>query len=176
MDRTPTTQLDPRFSDERARAVPWSEGREQLIAAPTYWLATVRSDGRPHVTTIAGIWLDESFCFTTGASEQKARNLDGNRSVVVTSGRSDFAGTDIVIEGEARRVDDAERLRRLAQAFIEKYGDMFRFAVRDGRLELEEEGGGEVLAFEVVVSKGFAFTKDDPFGQTRWRFEPVRLV
>ena len=169
MDATPITQLDPRFSDERATALPWSEGREMLVAAQTFWLSTVRSDGRPHVTTIAGIWMDERFCFTTGETEQKARNLARNQGVVVIAGRSEFAGTDVVIEGTARRMADTERLRRLASVFIEKYGDTFRFAVREGRLELEE-GGGEVLAFEVIASKGFAFVKDDPFGQTRWRF------
>jgi hypothetical protein len=170
MGSNPITQLDPRFSDEQASAMPWSEGRALFVDAQTYWLTTVRADGRPHVTTIAGVWVDDELCFTTGESEQKARNLAANRAVVVTAGRSDFAGTDVVLEGEARPIRDVGRLRRLSASFIEKYGDMFRFAVRDGRLELEEGGEGEVLAFGVVLAKGFAFTKDAPFGQTRWRF------
>ncbi len=167
---TPLTDLDPRFSDPRAEPTPWAEGRALLERARTYWLSTVRSDGRPHVTTIAGVWLDDQLCFTTGETEQKARNLEANTAVVVTAGTHWFDGLDVVLEGEARRITDPARLERLAAAYLEKYDDMFRFAVRDGRLELEEGGTGEVLAFDVQVQKGFGFAKGERFGQTRWRF------
>ena len=70
---------------------------------------TLLAIGRSSPTVVArhpidrGVWMDDNLCFTTGESEQKARNIAVNRAVVVTAGRSDFEGTDIVIEGEARR-------------------------------------------------------------------------
>ena len=70
----------------------------------------MRADGRPHATTIGGIWLDETFYFTTGPNEQKAINMaSGHEHVVVVTGHNDWRGLDVVIEGEAMRVTDAER-------------------------------------------------------------------
>ena len=170
MPAQPMSDLDPRFSDPRAKPTPWPEGKLLLESARTYWLSTVRADGRPHVTTIAAVWLDDQLCFTTGETEQKARNLEANTAVVITAGTHWFDGLDVVVEGETRRITGGARLERLAAAYIDKYGDLFRFAVRDGRLELEEGGAGEVLAFEIVMSKAFGFAKGETFGQTTWRF------
>ena len=67
--------IDTRFSSPDAVATPWSAARDQLESAKTYWVTTVRPDGRPHSTTIAAVWLDDAIHFTTGASEVKAKNL-----------------------------------------------------------------------------------------------------
>ena len=40
--------LDPRFSDPAARPSAWEDVDAVLAAAGTYWLTTVRADGRPH--------------------------------------------------------------------------------------------------------------------------------
>jgi hypothetical protein len=168
-DQEPTAELEPQFSSEGAKAPPWSELREQLQRAKAYWLATVRPDGRPHVTTIAAIWLDGALHFTTGAGERKAKNLERNTKVVVTTGTDAFEGVDVVVEGEAVRVTDEARLRRLAAAYLPKYGRLFVFEVRDGALRIE---GSEdpALAFEVRATKAFAFGKGESFSQTRYRF------
>ena len=72
----PETALDTRFSDPDAQPTPWETAVTQLRDAMSYQLTTVRTDGRPHQTTVAGVWLDEAFHFTTGRGEQKARNLE----------------------------------------------------------------------------------------------------
>jgi pyridoxine/pyridoxamine 5'-phosphate oxidase len=90
----PQTTLDPRFSSEEATPTPWSAARDQLQDAKTYQLTTIRASGRPHQTTIAGIWLGERFSFTTSSGEQKAHNLEaGNHHVIVTAGNSGWAWT-----------------------------------------------------------------------------------
>ena len=165
----PTADLDRRFSSEDAGPTPWSEAQGKLEAAKVYWLSTVRADGRPHVTPIAAVWLDDAVHFTTGEGEQKAKNLGHNPDVVVTTGSSDLAGVDVVVEGQAVRVTDPSRLQRLADAYIPKYGDLFIHRVRDGTLRAEG-AEGEVLAFEVKATKAFAFGKGASFSQTRWRF------
>ena len=63
------------FSSPDAVATPWSAARGRLESAKTYWVGTVRANGRPHVATIAAVWLDDAVHFTTGASEGKAKNL-----------------------------------------------------------------------------------------------------
>ena len=121
--------IDTQFSSPDAVATPWSAARGRLESAKTYWVTTVRPDGRPHSTTIAAVWLDDAVHFTTGASEVKAKNIASNRKVIVTVGCSDWEGLDVVIEGEAVSVTDPDRLSRLAAAFTEKYDDFFGMRV-----------------------------------------------
>lgn len=166
----PETTLDPRFSSPGARPVPWAVARDQLRDAQTYLLTTVRPDGRPHQTTIAGIWFDDAFQFVTGSEERKARNLAaGNRHVLVSAGCSGWEGMDVVLEGEARLVTDADRLQQLVEDFATKYDDLFGFRLVDGRLH-SADSPGEPLAFEVVPRQAFGFGKGADASQTRWRF------
>src|SRR5919109_3225580 len=119
---TPETTLDPRFSSEDAKPAEWSAARDQLRDAMSYQLTTVRADGRPHQTTIAGVWIDDVFAFTTSSGEQKARNLEaGNHQGIGTAGNSGWAGMDVVLDGEAVEVTDPGRLGRLVEAFRTKY-------------------------------------------------------
>jgi hypothetical protein len=168
--KDPETTLDSRFSSEDARPTPWSAARDQLRDAMTYQLTTIRGDGRPHQTTIAGIWLDEAFSFTTSDGEQKAHNLAaGNRHVIVTAGNSGWHGVDVVVEGEAVKMTDADRLGRLVDAYRTKYDDFFQFRLEDGRL-VAPGAIGENLVFDVRPRKAFGFAKGGTFSQTRWRF------
>ncbi|MEQ4715465.1 pyridoxamine 5'-phosphate oxidase family protein [Nonomuraea sp. B19D2] len=164
----PTAELDARFSAENATPTPWPEARDQLERAETYWLSTVRADGRPHVTTLMAVWQDGALHFTTGAEEQKARNLESNRNCALTTGVSSMSGgLDLVVEGVAERVTDPGRLKRLADAWEAKYGPEWHFEVGDG--VFVNVADGEALVFEVAPSKVLGFRKGE-FSQTRWRF------
>ena len=74
-----------------------------------------------------------------------------------------------MVEGDAVRVTDEVRFQRLADEYVAKYGELFRFTVRDGGFHI---GGSEteVLVYEVAPAKAFGFGKSDSFSQTRWRF------
>ena len=63
------------FSEAGATPTPWKTALEQVSAADTFWLSTVRPDGRPHVTPLIAVWHDDAIWFTTGPDERKARNL-----------------------------------------------------------------------------------------------------
>jgi hypothetical protein len=167
----PETTLDTRYSEAHATATPWEDAREALAAAEIYWLSTVRPDGRPHCTPLIAVWVDEALYFTTGADERKARNLEQNRSVVVTTGVNTMArGLDIVVEGDALHVSDMDVLQRVAEAFPRKYGDEWRFTAEDGHFRHPRETGFAEV-FEVRPKVAFGFGKgEDTFSQTRWRF------
>lgn len=122
----PTAELDSRFSEPDATPTPWPEARSVLDQAKVDWLATVRPDGRPHVTPIAAVWLDGALHFTTGQTERKAENLQENAQVVITTGSNVLEGLDVVVEGEAIVVTDEATLQRLADAYIAKYDDPLR--------------------------------------------------
>lgn len=167
-EKEPAAELDPRFGDPNATATPWPTARAHLETAKVYWLSTVRPDGRPHVTPIAAVWLEGAVHFTTGPTERKAKNLQRNAHVAVTTGTNALDGLDVVVEGEAISVTDEARLKRLAEGYIAKYDDLFVFHVRDGALWID---GAEdpALAYELKATKAFGFGKA-PYSQTRWRF------
>jgi nitroimidazol reductase NimA-like FMN-containing flavoprotein (pyridoxamine 5'-phosphate oxidase superfamily) len=164
----PETMLDERFSDPNATPTEWADGREQIEVAELFWLTTVRPDGRPHVTPLISVWLDGAAYFCTGADERKAKNLAQNANCVLTTGRNLLEeGLDVVIEGEAERISDDSKLRRIADAYESKYGSTWHFDVRDGAFQHE---GGEALVFEVAPKTVFGFGKGE-YSQTRWRFD-----
>lgn len=163
----PKTKLDQRFSSPDAAATDWTDGRERFEAAELYWLSTVREDGRPHVTPLISVWLDEAAYFCTGADEQKAKNLARNPNCILTTGCNLLEeGLDVVIEGVAKRIDDDAKLSRVAGAYESKYGSDWHFDVRDGAFHSD---GGEALVFEVAPATAFGFRKGE-YSQTRWRF------
>ena len=173
---SPTAELDDRFSSPGAKARPWPEVVEAIERAEIFWLSTVRRDGRPHVAPLPAMWLDGVLHFCTGAEEQKARNLEGNPQVVLTTGSDRFlSGLDIVVEGRAEQVTDEETLRRLADMWKAKLD--WPFEVADGGFrdpdgpEVGDTGAvATALVFGVTPSKVLAFGKGEPFSQTRYRF------
>jgi general stress protein 26 len=170
----PLAELDQRFSDQGTAATPWSVARSVLETAQLSWITTVRADGRPHVTPLVPVWVDDAVYFATGPSEQKAVNLAGNPKVVMLTGCNSWnEGLDVTVEGEARQVTDPGMLERLAAAWATKWNGEWQYRVVDGGFaDINEiEPGGVVLVFEVKASKVLAFGKGT-FSHTRYRLSP----
>jgi nitroimidazol reductase NimA-like FMN-containing flavoprotein (pyridoxamine 5'-phosphate oxidase superfamily) len=167
-DHDPVADLDTRFSSPEAVATAWTQARDILEHAEIFWLSTVRPDGRPHVTPLISVWMDEAAWFTTGPTERKAQNLEGNPHVALTTGCNSLdGGLDVVVEGKTVRVTDESALRLVAEAIASKYPDPFDYTVRDGALRGQ---GGESLVFRVRPEKAFGFGRGATFSQTRWQF------
>jgi general stress protein 26 len=166
----PVAKLDERFSDPGAEATPWATAREVLETAQVSWVTTVRADGRPHVTPLVAVWLDDAVHFTTGPGEQKAVNLAGNPHVVMATGCNSWdQGLDVIVEGEAKRVTDRTMLERLAAVWATKWDGQWRFGVVDGGFaHPDADVDGPVLVFAVKPAKVLAFGKGE-FSQTRYR-------
>ena len=155
----PVTELDTRFSAQGAFATGWEETRIALEEAELFWISTVRADGRPHVTPLVAVWLDDAIHFATGPHEQKAVNLRANRHVILTTGCNGWErGLDVVVEGEALQVTDEGALERLAEAWATKWDGRWRYEVHDGAFR-HEGGTGAVLVFAVRPAKVLAFAK-----------------
>jgi nitroimidazol reductase NimA-like FMN-containing flavoprotein (pyridoxamine 5'-phosphate oxidase superfamily) len=177
----PTSTLDTRFSDPNAVAANWDETRRALETADIFWISTVRADGRPHVTPLVAVWMDDAVHFTTGAAEQKACNLRGNPHVILTTGCNRWQeGLDVVVEGTAVEVHDEEILGRLAALWATKWDGRWQWHVGGGGFtegEGEGEGGGgggggggdPVVVYSVAPDKVLAFARG-VFGHTRHRF------
>jgi nitroimidazol reductase NimA-like FMN-containing flavoprotein (pyridoxamine 5'-phosphate oxidase superfamily) len=167
---TPETKLDPRFSDPNAAATSWEETSKALESAQLFWLTTVRADGRPHVTPLVAVWLDDALYFSTGPDEQKSVNLRTHTQVVLTTGCNTWeSGLDVVVEGEAVQVTDEATLKRLATAWTAKWDGRWQYGVGDGTFQQGEGEDGTVLVYSVTPTKVLAFAKGN-FSHTRHKF------
>jgi general stress protein 26 len=163
------TTLDERFSAPGTSATAWDETLRVLEAAELFWIATVRTDGRPHVTPLVGVWFDGAIHFSTGADEQKAVNLRGNPHVTLTTGCNEWdAGLDVVVEGDAIRITDNARLLRLVEVWATKWDGRWQWQVGDGGFR-DADVEGSILVYSVRPAKVLAFAKGT-FSHTSHRF------
>jgi nitroimidazol reductase NimA-like FMN-containing flavoprotein (pyridoxamine 5'-phosphate oxidase superfamily) len=167
-DTTPRGRIDRRYSDPDRPASSWPDARQALDTAELYWFSSVRTDGRPHVAPMVGVWHANAFHFATGPQEQKWANIAANDHVAVTTGTNTWdRGLDVVVEGRVARITERAALRRLADAFAAKYGDAWAYQVLEDGFD---QGNGTVTqVFRVTPAKVIAFAKE-PHGQTTFRF------
>ncbi|MFE3671130.1 pyridoxamine 5'-phosphate oxidase family protein [Streptomyces goshikiensis] len=178
--KQPTTELDARYSSalhprpgaEDVTPTEWTEAQRQLRAAEIFWVSTVRPDGRLHVTPVIAAWHDGVLYFSTGATEQKARNLahDGH-CAVTTGGNSLTEGLDLVVEGTAEPVADAGVLEEVIAAYEEKYGAHITSPEGTFHGIGDAFRRGDVVVFAVAPATAYGFGRDDGvYSHTRWTF------
>jgi len=138
-----------------AGLLPWAHVVERLERELNYWIATTRPDGRPHVTPVWGVWVDEAFFFDGIFTARWARNLAANPAIAVHL----ESGADVVIlDGSADdTIADAHVAARIVEAWSAKYG----------RLHPDPAGRGMYRLRPRTVRAWRRFPDD----ATRWRFE-----
>lgn len=171
MPTTPHTEPDPRYGDPGVQGVAWADAIDRLAQAQVYWIATLRPGAGPHVTPVIGVVSDEVFHFCTGVGEQKEVNLRADPHCTVLTGTNLIdAGTDVVVEGVADRVTGDGDLARLADAWVAKYGEEWRFEVSDGAFHHADSPAHDVPVFAVRPARAYAFGRG-PASHTRYRFD-----
>jgi hypothetical protein len=139
----------------------WDQVVPKLVDAQTYWLCTVRPDGRPHAVPKWGVWVNERLYFDGSAETRHARNIAENPQVVVHLESGDEA---VILEGICEPVETvgASLGKAVAQAYTRKYEA--RGYAPDPK---QWDDGG---LYEVVPTKVLAWTNfiDDP---TKFVFE-----
>lgn len=164
----PHGQIDTRYSDPSATAESWVTALEVIETAPIFWLSTVTPGGEPHVTPLIAVWHDESLWFCTGLEEQKGRNLAVNAHCVMTTGNNAYvSGFDVTVRGEAERVTDDAVLRPVADLYVQKYGEDWRFDVVDGFFR---HGDHDAAVFQVQPQVVHGFRRGPIASQTLWVF------
>lgn len=164
-----TTNLDQYGSSE----LPWSRARDALAADSagtdlTFFIGTVRPDGRPHSAGVGAIWVDDALYFVSGPGTRRARNLASNPACTVSVR---LQGLDLVLEGDAHRVTDAATLDRVAAAY------------RTGGWPASVEGDAFTAPFTAPSAgpppwhlhrfeahTAFGVATAEPHGATRWDF------
>jgi hypothetical protein len=84
----------------------------------TYWLSTLRDDGRPAIVPVLGVWLDGALHIAVSEAMHEPGTLGTTHVCAITT---DPRGLDLVVKGAAVRVLDEGKLTRLAGAYTTKY-------------------------------------------------------
>ena len=143
------------FGKNSARMLPWSRAVERLEKARYYWLATARLDGRPHVTRVWGVWVDEALYFDGLPTTRWARNLVVNPALSVHLDNGDDV---VILEGTVDDLStDPELDSRIVEAWDTKYG----------RLHPDPVGRG---IFRLRPRTARAWSNESLEDGTRWRF------
>ena len=169
-DGQPLDARPYRVDDARPQTT-WAQARRRLEQANTFWLATVRPDGLPHVMPLLSVWVDRALYFCAGATTRKARNLARNANCAIAAGADDM---DLVVEGTAVRVRDADRLQRVAGVYRSKYG--WDPMPRDGAFYGEgapTAGPPPLNLYEVAPKIVFGFGTRESLNAMRWSFEDL---
>ncbi|MBS1786609.1 MAG: pyridoxamine 5'-phosphate oxidase family protein [Acidobacteria bacterium] len=141
-------------ADGGSGLMPWSWATERLIQSHNYYLATTRPDHRSHVMPIWGLWMDDSFYFSTGRQSRKARNLTANPNCVICTEK---LNESLIVEGIAEEIDASTLPAPIAEAYFAKYG-----------WKLDPEMGPIFKVRPMVV---FGFDENDFTGaSTKWTF------
>lgn len=164
-----TTNLD-RYG---SAALPWSRPRDVLAedtpqAHLTFFVTTVRPDGRPHSAGVGAIWVDETLYFVGGPGTRRSRNLAANPACTVSVSLRDI---DLVLEGEATRITDPETLERVAAVYrsggwpAEVSGDAFT-----APYSAPSAGPPPWHLYRLTLHTAFGVASAEPYGATRWDF------
>lgn len=154
-------------------ALPWSRPRDLLAAGTpgpgtTFFLGTVRPDGRPHAAGIGALWFDSVLYFTGGPDTRKARNLAANPACTISVR---MEGLDLVLDGTATRVTDHPTLERVAGLYraggwpAQVEGEAFT-----APFSAPSAGPPPWYLYRVTVHTAIGVATAEPYGATRWRF------
>lgn len=157
----------------------WSRAHEQLSAGPdadwtpdkatAFFLNTVRPDGHPHSAPFGAMWHDGDIYIVSGPQTRKSRNLEANPACTIAVSLN---GIDVVLEGGATRVTDAEALETLAGRYreggwpAEVEGDAFT-----APYSAPSAGPPPWHLYQFRFHTVFGVATREPNGATRWRFE-----
>ena len=127
--------------------------QERMADAWNYWLATVTHEGNPHAAPLWGIWVEDQFYFSTGASSRKGHNLAHNPNAVVHLESGDET---VILEGVVEPVAPGPLFDELDRQYYDKY---------DVHLTADNP------VYGLAASKAFAWRERDfPTSATRWLF------
>ncbi len=144
---------DMMFQKDRS-SLPWKWAVDNLAKAHNYYLATTRSDGRPHVMPIWGIWLDHAFYFSTGKKSRKSKNLSLNGYCVICP---ENAANAVILEGTAKRLRKGSLREKVITTYKRKYhSDLAEYATDP--------------IYEVRANVVFGISQNLGANPTRWRF------
>lgn len=172
---THQTPIDTKNLDQYGNdPLPWSFPFDILtdsaaLAGTSYFLSSVRPDGRPHTQAVGAMWIDDAIYIVSGPGTRKSKNLAANPACTIAVG---LKGIDLVLEGTVDRVTDSANLERIVASYrnvgwpAEVEGDAFTapYTAPSG-------GPPPWWVYRFTFHTAFGVGGAEPGGATRWRFE-----
>jgi len=110
--------IPPEYGNPTQR-LEWAEVERRLESATVYWIASTRSDGRPHVVPRDGMWLEGRLYYGGSSATVHHRNVTHNPHVAVHIGDGHEA---IIVEGAVEIETPSEAMaERLSAESLSKY-------------------------------------------------------
>ncbi|MFI1916703.1 pyridoxamine 5'-phosphate oxidase family protein [Nocardia sp. NPDC020380] len=147
-----------------------SRAAEASIGLPEtpQFLGTIGKDGRPHSAGIGSILVGGHIYFTSGPATRKSRDLVANPGCTLSYR---LLEVDLVLEGDAHRVTDAEVLDAVTAMYRESGWPAERSEDAVTAPYSAQSAGPApwyLYRFTPRAATGVALT--DPHGATRWLF------
>jgi PPOX class probable F420-dependent enzyme len=137
-----------------------SMSREEIVAflepARVGVLATIGSDGRPHLSAMWFVPVGDELHMWTYSKSQKALNArrDPRATLLVEEGESYNELKGISVSGDVLVTDDFERVRAVGVALYERYTKpRLGTAVEDGPIEAIERQAHKRVALVLSMDK-----------------------
>jgi hypothetical protein len=136
----------------------------------TSWLTTINPDGSPHVTPVGVVQLGGVWYFNSGPATRKSRNIAANPRCVVSVATHPF---DLVIEGSATRVTDADELRSVADEFNKGgWPAQVEGEALTAEFSAPSAGPPPWHLYRISFDTVFAFGTAEPYGATKFDVTP----
>ena len=146
------------LSDPQYQFTPlsWDWIVDRMTNARSYWVATIRRDGSPHVVPVWGVWVEGAFYFFTDRASLKSHNVERDPSAVVHLESGDEV---VVLEGRLEPTTEPGTAGTVAAAYRTKYD-----------IDVAPSGDGPVM-YRLAHRKVLAWNEGDfPTTATRWTF------
>lgn len=155
--------------------LPWSRALALLEANAssgentTYWLATNRPDGRPHIAGVGALWADGKIYVVSGEPTRKSKNLRTNANCAVSVS---LKGMDLVLEGKLEKVTDEATVARIAEKYVAAgWPAKAEGTVFTAPYSAPSAGPAPWNLYEMTPVAAVGVASEEPYGATRWRFD-----
>lgn len=154
-------------------SLPWSRARDVLAtdtptADLTFFVATVRPDGRPHSAGVGAVWVYDALYFVGGPGTRRSRNLAANPACSISVR---LRGLDLVLEGDAHRVVDTDTVAHLAEVY--RSGGWPATASGDALtapFSAPSAGPPPWHLYRLTLRRAVGVASAEPHGATCWEF------
>ena len=158
---------------ERDDVLRWDLAVQHMAGATLYWHVTQRPDTHAHVRPVFAVESGGMLWSTTSVGARKTGLLERHPRCSLAASTD---GMDLVYEGVAVPVHEADQLERIAEAYVRKYGwpvTVTSIGAFDAPFGAPAAGPPpyQVYGFEPVTVWGFG--TDDRYAarSTRWDFD-----
>ena len=143
------------YVDKPKKYLSWDQVARKLTDAISYWICSVRPNGRPHAVPKWAVFVEDKIYYDGSPETRHAKNISKNPYVSLHL----ESGSDVVIvEGSAEEVQNPKR--ELAEKIANSYSDKYSELGYSPQPDQWDDGGLYEMRIEKVIA--WTFLQEDP--------------